>query len=159
MAETDRKSFSLHIKKLEDVMPLISEGLMSGHCITFSPKGHSMLPLLREGKDTVTLSSIEGEIKKYDICLYQRRDGKYILHRVVKTGDSYTCLGDNQYVLEGGLKREQFIAVVTEFTRDGNQIPITSLGYKIYCRLLYYSRPIRHFFFRVRRKLKLLFSK
>ncbi len=40
-------------------MPLIRETLEEGKCVQFSPRGVSMLPMLRQGKDTVTLSPIE----------------------------------------------------------------------------------------------------
>ena len=46
-----------------------------------------MLPLLREGVDSVMLSLAE-EIKKYDMVLYQRDDGQFVLHRVVGIEDS-----------------------------------------------------------------------
>lgn len=132
--------------KLDDLMPIIREQLALGNSVTFSPRGISMLPMLRQGKDTVTLSPIEGRLEKYDLPLYQREDGKYVLHRIVKVGETYTCIGDNQFVLESGLTDEQMIAVVTKFTRGSHQHSINELSYKIYCRIWHISCPLRHLF-------------
>ena len=82
---------------MDDLVPIIKEHLAQGQSVTFSPKGISMLPMLRQGKDTVTLSPIVGKLKKYDLPLYQRQDGKYVLHRIVKVKDGFfTMAGDNQ---------------------------------------------------------------
>lgn len=139
-------------------MPVIKEKLASSGTVKFSPQGISMLPMLRQGIDSVVLSPVPERLKKYDLPLYQRDDGKYILHRVVEAGESYTCCGDNQFVLEYGLRHEQMIAIVTGFTRGEKEHSVDELGYKLYCRVWHYSRPIRHFWHRglgwLRRHLK-----
>ena len=146
------KMNSLQIKqvRLDDLMPLIREQLNQGKTVCFSPMGTSMLPMLRQGIDTVTLSSPPERLRKYDLPLYQRDDGKYILHRVVGVGETYTCLGDNQFTLEYGVRQDQIIALVTSFSRSGREISVTHPGYRLYCCLWFYSRPVRRFFRRVR---------
>ena len=112
-----------------------------------------MLPMIRQGKDTVTISPIKNELKRFDIALYTRKNGKHILHRIVKTGETYTCIGDNQYEYETGLKDEQFIGVVTSFSRNGKDRSVADKGYMLYCRIWHHSRKIRYFVYRVVRKL------
>ena len=59
-------------------------------------KGHSMLPLLVEGRDDVRLVPPAGRLKKYDIALFLRPNGDYVLHRVIRVlDDSYYIRGDN----------------------------------------------------------------
>lgn len=130
--------------RLEQLMPLIREQLAEGKRIKFSPRGTSMLPMLREGLDSVILSPLPAKLKKYDLPLYQRENGQYVLHRIVKTGETYTCVGDNQFALEQGLRHEQMIGLVTAFCRGEKEILVTALGYRIYCRAWHYSRPARH---------------
>ena len=130
---------------MEELMPLIREQLASGSHVCFSPQGVSMLPMLRQGIDTVVLSPLPARLKKYDLPLYQRTDGKYILHRIIKAGETYTCMGDNQFIPEPGLDHSQMIAVVTSFTRNGREIAVTNPGYRLYCRFWHYSRPLRRF--------------
>lgn len=142
-----------HNVSLDELMPLMAERLTIGQSVKFSPRGISMLPMLRQGKDSIILSPLPEKLKKYDIPLYQRDNGKYVLHRVVKVGETYTCIGDNQYTYEYGLRHDQMIGVVTAFTRGDKEHSIKEPGYQLYCRVWHYSRPMRYFFFRVKRKL------
>ena len=144
--------------RLEQMMPLIRERLAAGHTVRFSPRGVSMLPMLRQGIDMVEFSPVPDKLKKYDLPLYQREGGQYILHRIVKAGETYTCIGDNQFVLETGLQHNQMLALVTAFSRGNKWYSVDCWHYQIYCRVWHYSRPIRHFWRRgigwLRRHLK-----
>jgi len=124
-------------------MPLIKEELDGGHSVRFSPSGTSMLPMLREGRDSVVLSPLPQKLRKYDLPLYQRTSGQYVLHRVIKVDQTYTCIGDNQFYQETGLEHEQMIAVVTSFYRDRKEIKTSNFLYRIYCLFWHYSRPAR----------------
>lgn len=128
---------------LEELMPLIRELLAEGKTVKFSPKGTSMLPMLRQGIDSVVLSPLPRQLRKYDLPLYQRANGQYVLHRIVKTGKAYTCIGDNQFALEAGLRQDQMIAVVSAFYRGNRKIGVKAVHYQLYCRLWHYSRPLR----------------
>lgn len=125
-------------------MPLIRECLQAGKTVKFSPKGVSMLPMLRQGIDSVVLAAPTGKLKKYDLPLYQRKKGQFVLHRVVKVGERYTCIGDNQFELEPNVAQEQVVGVMVAFTRGGKRYSANHVGYRIYCRFWHYSRPIRH---------------
>lgn len=145
--------------RLDELMPLMLECLSEGKSFRFSPRGISMLPLLREGKDSVLLSPVPEKLRKYDIPLYRRDNGKYVLHRIIKAENGlYTCIGDNQFSCESGIRREQVIAVVTGFYRGEKRHSTGGAGYMIYCRLWHISRPLRHFWRRgigfLRRHLK-----
>ena len=147
---------SLHNQPLtlDDMMPTIRQTLAQGKNVTFTPGGISMLPMLRPNKDSVTLSPLPRQLKKYDLPLYRRDNGQYVLHRVVKVGKTYTCIGDNQFYREPGLRHDQMIGIVTEFVRDGKRIPVTDLPYRLYSRFWHHSRLLR----RCWRKLKRILS-
>lgn len=130
---------------LEQIMPLIRERLAEGCSVRLSPRGISMLPMLRQGRDSVVLSPLPERLKKYDLPLYQREDGKYILHRIVQVSDDYTCMGDNQFVKEPGVSHAQMIAVVTAFYRGNKLHNVTEPTYRVYCRVWCLSRPLRRF--------------
>lgn len=139
---------------LDDLMPLFREQLEAGRNVRFSPRGVSMLPMLRQGIDSVVLSPLPERLEKYDLPLYRRENGSYVLHRVVEAGETYTCMGDNQFVPERGLEHGQMIAVVTAFCRGDREIPVTDPVYRLYCRLWHHSRPVRHFWRRGMRFLR-----
>ena len=116
---------------LDDVMQIIAEKLEAGGSVTFNPKGTSMLPMLRDGDDTVVLSKPKGRLHLFDLPLYRRKDGSYVLHRVVNFGSdgSYTMCGDNQFAVEKGITDDDVIGVVTAFYR--------------YLEFMFYSKPLR----------------
>lgn len=128
---------------LEAMMPLIRERLAAGQSIRIYPRGTSMLPMLKEGRDSVVLSPLPERLKKYDLPLYQRKNGQYVLHRVVKVGETYTCLGDNQFALEGGLTHEQMIAIVSGFCRKGREYSTEEFSYRCYRSFWFRTRHIR----------------
>ena len=125
---------------LEQLMPIFREQLERGDSVRFFPRGVSMLPMLRQGIDSVVLSPVPKTWKKYDLPLYQRENGKFVMHRIVRVGEEITCIGDNQFVLERGLKPEQMIGIVTAFYRGGVRHSVTEPGYWLYCRLWHYTR-------------------
>jgi hypothetical protein len=120
---------------MQDLMPVFKEMLDQGKTVRFSPRGVSMLPMLRQGKDTVTLSPVSGKLKKHDIPLYRRDDGAYVLHRIIAVGKTYTCIGDNQYIYEPGVRDDQIIGVVTSFTRGKREYTVTDWRYRLYLTL------------------------
>ena len=144
---------------LDDAMPLIREKLNAGHEVTFSPRGTSMLPFLKEGRDTVTLTAPSAKLKKYDLPLYQRKNGKYVLHRVVKVGETYTCIGDNQFTLERGIEHGQIIAVCSSFVRKGKKIKASDFSYRLYAIFWNHSRFIRRILAAVCRRVSRLWRK
>ena len=139
---------------LNDLMPLIQERLAAGQQVRFSPQGVSMLPMLRQGKDTVVLSPAPEQLRKYDLPLFRMDSGKYVLHRVVRAGETYTCRGDNLYCTENNIRPDQILAVVSGFSRNGVLYSTESLAYKIYCRVWVGSFPVRWFFYRVKRRMR-----
>lgn len=139
---------------MEELMPIIKEQLAKGNTVRFSPRGTSMLPMLRQGRDSVLLSPLPKQLKKYDVVLYQRTGGAYVLHRIVAVGDTITCLGDNQLDLEWGLRQHQMIGLVTKFYRDGKEHSVEELPYRMYVVLWYQMRRGKRFIRRYMRKIK-----
>lgn len=135
-------------------MPLIRDRLAAGQSVKFGPRGTSMLPMLRQGIDAVELSPISSKLKKYDLPLYQRSNGQYVLHRIVSVGETYTCIGDNQFVFEPDVRHDQMIALVTAFSRDGKRIEVSNPRYLLYCRFWCFTRPVRHLWCGVKRLVR-----
>ena len=121
--------------QLKELMPIIVEKLNNDGEVVFTPNGISMKPMLVGGRDVVTLTKVDKKLKKYDLPLYQRKDGKYILHRVVKVckDGTYTMRGDNQIYNEKGITDDQIIAIVTKFVRNGKEYSVSNKKYRFYC--------------------------
>lgn len=140
------------IVSMEDIIPLIKEQIENDGEVTFTPKGNSMLPMLRNNKDTVTLRKPEFPLKKYDLPLYVRDNGRYVLHRVVDVEkNGYVMRGDNQFIDEHGIENSQIIGVVDSFTRKGKKYIVTSKKHVFYCRLWVNTVAVRKYIRMMRR--------
>lgn len=129
---------------LEQLFPLMRERLVAGESVQFTPKGISMRPMIEGGRDQVVLSPLPEKLKKYDLPFYRRDDGRFVLHRIVKVGETYTCIGDHQLIYEHGVRRDQMIALATGLYRKGKYYSLDSFGYKLYSRFWHWTRPLRH---------------
>lgn len=131
---------------IDDVIDIMVEKLNSGGTVTFTPKGKSMLPMLRDGEDVVVLSKPNGKLHLFDIPFYRRSNGAYVLHRIVNfdADGSYVLCGDNQFTLEHGIKDSDIIGVVTAFYRKGKAYSVNSFKYRLYVNFWFYTRFFRH---------------
>ena len=130
---------------LQEAIPVIDEVLSGGGEFRMYPKGISMLPLIVQGRDSVVLMrNTETPAKKNDIVFYRRKNGQFVLHRVMKIekNGSYTMCGDNQTVLEKGVEKEQIIGYVSRLYKGEKERDLHSLGYRLYI-LFYCFMPLR----------------
>ncbi len=84
--------------------------------LVYTTVGDSMLPLIRQGRDLLVIQKKAGRLKKYDIPLYRRDSGQYVLHRVLKVRrDDYVICGDNRWKCEYGITDRYVIGVLTDY--------------------------------------------
>ena len=125
--------------------------------LVYSSVGDSMLPMIRQGRDLLVIQKPAGRLKKYDIPLYRRENGRYVLHRILKVRDrDYVVCGDNRWHCETGITDRHIIGVLTAVITDGVEKPLAGWRYGLYvffwCRLF----PLRAMILRVCSVLKRL---
>lgn len=127
--------------------------------LIYTNKGDSMMPLIKENRDILVIEKTNGRLKKFDIPLYKRDSGRYVLHRVIRVRQyDYVICGDNRVNLEYGITDRHIIGVLTAVIRNGKEIPVWSKQYKLYAGLWYLIFPLRYvskkifYFFRKRRR-------
>ena len=104
--------------------------------LIYTNKGDSMMPLICEGKDIVIIKKTTGKLKKYDVPLYKRDNGQYVLHRILKVrSDDYVICGDNRYYKETGITDKHIIGVLTAVVKNGKEISVNDFSYKLYVHL------------------------
>lgn len=136
---------------MEELMPLLQLQMETAGSAVLMITGWSMLPMLHHRKDTVTLCPVAGSCEKCDVILYLRDNGRYVLHRILrKTKEGYLLCGDNQFFTEK-VRRDQVLAVVTGFTRNGKFYSVTHPGYRRYARLWVFFHPVRFLYLIPRR--------
>lgn len=134
--------------------------------IAFVPGGNSMWPILKNRGQSVIVVRKTERLKRYDVAFYQRANGSFVLHRVMKaTNEGYVMLGDSQFELEKVLE-EQVFGVMQGFYRGKKYVEASSDKYlkqvdRWHSRKTYRKFRLKIFYFsqRVKNKLKRIFSK
>ena len=122
---------------------------------TYTNRGVSMLPLLREHKDLFTIEKKQGRYEKYDVVLYKRPPQSFVLHRIVEVREQdYVILGDNCLNKEYGIRDEDILGVMTSFVRNGREYSVKHKGYQLYVVIWYALYPLRRVWMKVKQRCK-----
>ena len=123
--------------------------------LIYTNKGDSMMPLIKQDRDLLVIKPVSGRLKKYDVPLYRRDSGQYVLHRILKVRkDDYVICGDNRWSKEYGISDRHIIGVLTAVVRDGRVVSFESWKYKLYVHLWCDFFPVRALITHVISKLK-----
>ena len=123
-------SESIHLSDYEE---LIREVLETGGEFRLYPHGTSMLPLIRQGRDSVALRKLDRAPRKFDILFYKRQDGSYVLHRVKDvTPEGLILWGDNHTMLEYGITEKNIIGYAARIFRGDKELDCQGFGYRLY---------------------------
>ena len=107
--------------------------------------GVSMLPMLKNRRDTIVVLPKTERLKPLDVALYKRGDA-YVLHRVLQVVDGgYIIRGDNCYTDEN-VPEDTVIGVLSEFFRKGQHYTCTDEKYLRYVRRHLKRYKSRRFF-------------
>lgn len=109
-----------------------------GECFKIRVTGHSMLPLLGYGRDTIIIrrtrhdESIVGRI-----AMYRLGPKHYVTHRVISVdGDTVTLLGDGRITKDEPIRRDMIVGVVESVIRqNGRLLSCTSRTWRLKERL------------------------
>ncbi len=109
-----------------------------------TPSGSSMRPMLRGERDNILVEKHEGRLRRLDVALYRRRDGRHVLHRVVRVKQNgYVMRGDNCDYTERGITDEMIVGRLVGFWRDDRYISVENRGYRLYAHLRNFFYPLR----------------
>ncbi|MBQ8319543.1 MAG: hypothetical protein IJX81_01565 [Clostridia bacterium] len=130
------------ILKIEEVLE--KEGKYVGPTV-----GVSMLPMLKNRRDTIVVRPKTEKLKALDVALYKRGDA-YVLHRVLKpTETGYIIRGDNCYSDEI-VPEEAVFGVLTEFFRKDVHYYCTDKKYLRYAKRRVKTYKLRRFYLRAK---------
>lgn len=121
--------------------------------LVYTNVGTSMMPLLRQRRDLLVIApKPDGRLRMWDVPLYKRDNGQYIMHRVlwVRKHDYLIC-GDNQWCVERGIGDRHIVGVLEAVVRDGKTLPVrpsaehpkVPLRYRLYVAVWCLGFPIR----------------
>lgn len=128
----------------EELMEPLLAVMEEAETVPLVISGYSMNPFLAHGRDTVYLSKIKRPLKKGDMVLYRRDSGAYILHRLYREEESgFTFVGDAQTQLEGGIREDQLLALVTAVRRKGKLLKKGSFWWDFFEKIWIRMVPLR----------------
>ena len=136
-----------------ELIPAIGKLVEEGQEVIFKPKGMSMLPFIRGGRDSVLLRKAD-ELKVGDIALAEIGEGRYVLHRIEKIeGETIVLMGDGNLVGRERCRREDVMAIAVKIIKDRREIDCQSQKHlrnaEIWKRLL----PIRRYLLAIYRRI------
>lgn len=119
--------------------------------VTICLEGESMRPLIRKGRDPVTIVPVRGALKKGDVVLFTLGDGRYVVHRVWRLREGLVrTLGDNCVNPEPWFPRTQVLGQVIRFSRNGHAFRLDTFAARAFGRVWMALFPIRRGYKRLR---------
>lgn len=148
------------MNKLENeaFFTLVENELAAGKRVRFCSKGHSMFPLLRNGRDEVVLEKCTADqLQPMDVVLFRYR-GAHILHRIVRReGDQLTIQGDGVYSSYEQCSVDEVIGKVVQIHRSsGEVLSVNSWKWTLPSRFWLRSGWVRKYLLKIAYRLFLL---
>ena len=114
---------SLQVLPTETCFARVKEELAQRGQAYVRVTGTSMWPLLHHLRDGVLIVPPD-KLRRGDVVLFDRQNGRYALHRVVgMKKSSFSMAGDHQWHIEQNLPYDQIVGVTAVLHRDGQFIP------------------------------------
>lgn len=126
-------------------MPVLCDLLKQGKEVSLLITGNSMSPFLIHGRDEIRISPPDGQWKKGDMAFFRRKDGSYVMHRIVRVNAGGKCflVGDGQVVIEGPIEPEQIFGKITAVKRKGQWIGPGNFWWEFFEHIWIHMIPVR----------------
>lgn len=109
----------------------VEEMIGEGRSVEMTVKGFSMRPFLRNERDVVVLSPVDGEVLREGMVLLFRHRGAHVLHRLrAIEGERLTLEGDGNYRTVEIATKEDVVAYVSEVSLEsGKKLQYNDFGW------------------------------
>ena len=123
-------------------------------------EGDSMRPLIRRGRDRVTIVPLTRTLKRGDVVLFESPPGRYVVHRVyrLKEGRVQT-LGDHCWNPDPWMPEKQVLGQVVQAERGKMKIPLDTKAARTFGRTWMALLPGRRVYFIARRTVGMVLRK
>ena len=125
------------------------EELSHAGTVAFPVKGVSMQPLIKAGHDAVFVAAKQGRLDRYDVGLFKRDNGEYVLHRALAVQEEgYLFCGDSQTFTET-VREDQVLGTMQGLVRKGKTVDLDGKAYRAYVVLWCGLFPARRMLLKV----------
>ena len=126
---------------LETWWALAAEG--SAPPVTICLEGDSMRPLIRRGKDPVTIVPLSRPLEVGDVVLFHLGE-RYIVHRLWRMQNGMVrTFGDNCWNPDPWIPQSQVLGLVVKYSRNGKVHRLDTQRAKAWGRLWMAIHPVR----------------
>ncbi len=121
---------------------LAQRGVALPMCIPLD--GDSMRPLIRRGRDRVTIGPLSRPLRRGDVALFEYPAGRYVVHRVYRMRDECVrTLGDHCWKPDPWMPRSCVLGLAIQFERDGKTIRLDNRLARCMGRIWMTGLPLR----------------
>ncbi len=147
------RQMTRHLLPNDILLSQAGDFLREGREVILRARGNSMLPFIRDGRDSVVLHSCD-DPQVGDIVLV-RLPGRYVMHRIIRhEGETYTMMGDGNVRGTESFRKEDVLGKVTGIIRDGGREIKPGKG-----RLWHLLLPVRRWILAIYRRIPALGGK
>lgn len=154
---TPNRQTTLKILPNELIVKELAKNIREGHSVSFTIRGNSMNPFLKDGRDQVTLSPFrKDDLRSGAVILAREMRGRYLLHRIItREGDKITMSGDGNTGLVEETSIDNVVGVLTKVFRKGVCYQCDGIVWKSYSVCWMRLTPLRRVLLRVIRRISL----
>ncbi len=135
---------------IKEAVRLVQDGVS----VTFPVKGHSMLPFIFGGRESVILQKPDS-LQSGQVVLAEVGPDRYVVHRIIKvTKDLITLMGDGNIRGTESCPPDKVLAIATHVVDEKDQRrPLYSKAQNAKAKLWYHIRPLRRYILAALRRL------
>ena len=114
-------------------------------------EGDSMRPLIRRGRDRVTIVPLTRPLKRGDVVLFEAPPGRYVVHRVYRLRDGFVqTLGDHCWYPDPWIPERHVLGQAVQAERGRMKIPLDSTVARVFGSVCMALLPGRRAYFKAR---------
>lgn len=119
--------------------------------VTICVEGCSMMPLVRRGKDPVTIVPLRHFLRIGDVVLLTTGAERYVVHRVWKIkGNNIRTLGDNCVNPDPWITLDQVLGQVVCYSRNGVKHRLDTPASRLWGRAWMALFPLRKYYIKLK---------
>jgi hypothetical protein len=128
-------------------LPQVVELINEGHTVTIMARGNSMMPFIKDGRDSLIFSNLNLDIRVGEAVLAEIHKGVFVCHRIVEIKDGKVTLrGDGNVQGTETCRIEDVKAQLVAVKRCGKYYDLrTSKMWKIYSFCWTRLLPLRRY--------------
>lgn len=128
---------------------LVREG--SAPPVTIRLEGNSMMPLIRRGKDPVTIAALQRPLRIGDVVLVVIGEERYVVHRVWKiNGTEIRTLGDNCVIPDPWIAQDCVLGQAVLYSRNNVRHRLDTTAARLWGRVWMAVFPFRKCFIQLK---------